>query len=265
MKAIVKKFNFLTQSLPPSSIFQQTDEERCYFCEEDSVSSLKYGTETLSKLSKIRKDTLSNIIPTDSAWKKSGRCSITQYPLNECHINQIWKRDAYALFCHNVTTVIKPLYESNLPLCDLDDWLHSAERLCKIGYDKFTDAASHIARCTNNKEELFHCYKGLHMDWMSWGLVSGARLWDCMDYEYDFTHRVVYERMMSCYHDMYSQLRQRCFYGDQVVNLIKDLRKVLFIDFESIFSHWSLNRFLQVGNGANMFHKFIKPMEFCYD
>ena len=63
------------------------------------------------------------------------QCHLVDYPLNHCHIKNIWRRDVFNMFCHNVTNIIAPQLKPYLPLCDFDEWIESAERICNMGYD----------------------------------------------------------------------------------------------------------------------------------
>ena len=35
-------------------------------------------------------------------------CHLVDYPLNHCHIKNIWRRDLFNMFCHNVTFLVAP-------------------------------------------------------------------------------------------------------------------------------------------------------------
>ena len=92
------------------------------------------------------------------------QCNVANYPLNQCHLRLMWRRDVYAMFCHQVRSVIVPVFTPHLPLCNFGDWVSSAARICNMGYRRFMDTASHIAQCTKDRDELFLCYKGLYMN-----------------------------------------------------------------------------------------------------
>ena len=166
------------------------------------------------------------------------QCKEVNYPLDQCHLRLMWRSGVYDMFCHKVKTHIIPVFTPHLPLCDFDDWIRSASRICNMGYDTFMDTASHIARCTKDQDELFPCYKGLYMGLLSWGLVSAGRIWNSGTgpLRYGPRLRTVYERMNNCIPRLYDHLRQTCRYGPPVVQLIQDLRVVLMIHAPAMFS-----------------------------
>ena len=166
-------------------------------------------------------------------------CQIVDYPLNHCHIKNIWRREVFNLFCHQVNVVIAPQLEPILPLCDFDEWIQSAERICNMGYDRFMDIAGHIEHCTDGKDELFPCYKGLYIDtMMSWGLITASRVWTFY-YGNDLgtIYRAVYPRIKECSKLVYDHLSRTCRHGPVVVRLIQDIRTVLSIGQSDINSH----------------------------
>ena len=102
----------------------------------------------------------------------------------------------------------------------------------------FMDMSSHIARCTNDQDELFPCYKGVHMDRLSWGLLSAGRNWESRrtGTSYAGIYPQVYHKIKMCSLRLYDHLHQTCRHGPPVAQLIQDLRVVLQIDVTGIFS-----------------------------
>ena len=173
-------------------------------------------------------------------------CQIVDYPLNHCHIKNIWRRDVFNMFCHQVTNIMAPQLEPYLPLCDFDEWIQSAERICNMGYDRFMDLAGHIEHCTDGKDELFPCYKGLYIDqYMSWGLLTASRLWSHgYGNNLGATYRAIYPRVKQCSKLVYDHLSKTCRHGPPVVRLIQDIRTVLSIsqsDINSLGQVWQTN------------------------
>ena len=149
-------------------------------------------------------------------------CHLVDYPLNKCHTQNIWRRDLFNMFCHNVTFLVAPQLKPYLPLCDFDEWIESAERICNMGYDRMMDLAGHIEHCTDGKDELFPCYKGLYIDrMMSWGLITASRLWI---YEspnkLGITFQAINPRIKQCSKLVYDHLSNTCRHGPPVVRLI---------------------------------------------
>ena len=165
-------------------------------------------------------------------------CQIVDYPLNHCHIKNIWRREVFNMFCHQVTNIMAPQLEPYLPLCDFDEWIQSAERICNMGYDRFMDLAGHIEHCTDGKDELFPCYKGLDIDnKMSWGLLTASRLWGLISVnKLGATYRAIYPRVKQCSKLVYDHLSKTCRHGSPVVRLIQDIRTVLSISQSDINS-----------------------------
>ena len=189
-----------------------------------------------SELTKHRTKILRHLLFYNQSPFLFTQCKVVNYPLNQCHLRLIWRRDVYKMFCHHVMTVFIPEVTPHLPLCNFGDWIRSAVRICKMGYDRFMDTASHIARCTKDQDELFPCYKGLKIGLFSWGLVSAGRMWQ-YDPEWDgLKLRIAYNRIKTCVPRLYDHLRQTCRYGPPVVRLIQDIRTVLVIDVPGIFS-----------------------------
>ena len=165
-------------------------------------------------------------------------CHLVDYPLNHCHIKNIWRRDLFNMFCHNVTFLVAPQLKPLLPFCDFDEWIESAERICNMGYDRMMDLAGHIEHCTDGKDELFPCYKGLHIDvYMSWGLITASRLWsNGFPDKLGTTFQAIYPRIKQCSKLVYDHLSNTCRHGPPVVRLIQDLRTVLMFNQHHIAS-----------------------------
>ena len=166
------------------------------------------------------------------------QCHLVDYPLNHCHTQNFWRRDLFNMFCHNVTFLVAPKLKPYLPLCDFDEWIESAERICNMGYDRMMDLAGHIEHCTDGKDELFPCYKGLYIDnLMSWGMITASRVWG-----YSFpnklgtTYQVLYPRIKQCSKLVSDHLSNTCRHGPPVVRLIQDLRTVLMFNQHHIAS-----------------------------
>ena len=104
------------------------------------------------RLNKLRSTILVNLYFHNQSPYLFRQCMEVNYPLNQCHLRLIWRKDVYAMFCHQVKSVIIPVFTPFLPLCDFGDWIRSAARICNMGYDRFKDTASHIARCTKEND-----------------------------------------------------------------------------------------------------------------
>ena len=165
-------------------------------------------------------------------------CQLVDYPLNHCHTKNIWRRDVFNMFCHQVTNIMAPQLEPYLPLCDFGEWIQSAERICSMGYDRFIDIAGHIEHCTDGKDELFPCYKGAYIDMeMSWGLLTASRLWGHFSINnLGATYHAIYPRIKQCSKLVYDHLSVTCRHGPRVVRLIQDIRTVLSISQSDINS-----------------------------
>ena len=166
------------------------------------------------------------------------QCHLVEYPLNKCHTQNFWRRDLFNMFCHNVTNIIAPQLEPYLPLCDFDEWIESAERVCDMGYDRMMEIAGHIEHCTDGKDELFPCYKGLFIDVrMSWGLLTASRLWfKGFAGNIGSTYQAIYPRIKHCSKLVYDHLSNTCRHGPPVVRLIQDLRTVFMFNQHHIAS-----------------------------
>ena len=169
----------------------------------------------------------------------------------------MWRNDVYNMFCHHIRSVIIPEFTPYLPLCDFDDWISSAARICNMGHERFMDTASHIARCTKDQDELFPCYKGLYMAWLSWGLVSAGRVWNQSFITDGSNLRTLYYRIKKCSLRLYDHLLQTCRHGPPVVQIIQDLRAVLMIDGPAMFSWgpiWHQNHLMLEKLGQQVDH-----------
>ena len=242
MGNLTKSFSNLAKLIVRmKSTFSMVDTNICDICKPGSDLT------NYDRLNKLRSTILVNLLFHNQSPYLFRQCMEVSYPLNQCHLRLIWRRDVYAIFCHQVKSVIIPVFTPHLPLCDFGDWMRSASRICDMGYQRFMDTASHIARCSKEKDELFPCYKGLYFGLLSRGLVSAGRMWH---YGYVFKNgissRTVYNRVKSCVPHVYDHLRQSpiCRRGPLLVQLIQDLRVVLMIDVPAISSsgplwHWS--------------------------
>ena len=74
------------------------------------------------------------------------------------------------------------------------------------------DLAGHIEHCTDGKDELFPCYKGLYLDRrMSWGLLTASRLWShAYVNNLGATYRAIYPRIKQCSKLVYDHLYKTC-------------------------------------------------------
>ena len=192
-----------------------------------------------NKLTRFRLDVLGRLLWTNQSPYLFTQFKEVNYPLNQSQLHLIWRRDVYAMFCHQVRSAIIPVFTPNLPLCDFSKWMRSASRICNMGYLRFMDTASHIARCTKDHNELFPCYKGLLMARISWGLVSAGLVWNSVSNDYAPYLSTVYNQVKSCVPLVYDHLRQTCRHGPPVVQLIQDLRAVLMIDATAMLSYGS--------------------------
>ena len=111
--------------------------------------------------------------------------------------------------------------------------------ICNMGYNRFMDLAGHIEHCTDGKDELFPCYKGLYIDMqMSWGLLTASRLWShAYGNNLGATYRAIYPKIKRCSKLVYDHLSKTCRHGPPVVRLIQDIRTVLSISQSDINSH----------------------------
>ena len=243
MGNLTKSFSNLAKlTVRMKSTFSIVDTHICDICKPGSDLT------NYDRLNKLRSTILANLWFRNQSPYLFRQCKEVNYPLNQCHLRLIWRRDVYAMFCHQVKSVIIPVFTPHLPLCDFGDWMRSASRICDMGYQMFMDTASHIARCTKDQDELFPCYKGLYIGSLSWGLVSAGRMW-LYGYKNGFSYRTVYNRVKSCVPHVYDHLRQSptCRPGPLlVVQLIQDLRVVLMIDVPAISSYGPLWHFARL-------------------
>ena len=209
---------------------QNFNRAMCNKCKEGS------NLKAFKIFNKMKFDMLWILLYENQSPELFKECQIVDYPLNHCHIKNIWRRDIFNMFCHQVTNIMAPQLEPYLPLCDFDEWIQSAERICNMGYDRFMDLAGDIEHCTDGKDELFPCYKGLYIDRrMSWGLLTASRLWG---FRYinklGATYRSIYPRIKQCSKLVYDHLSKTCRHGPPVVRLIQDIRTVLSISQSDI-------------------------------
>ena len=223
---IVKKF------MTFDSIYQNLNDAICDRCKKGS------NLKTFKHFSSMKGSLLFSLLYDNQSPYLFKECHLVDYPLNHCHIKNIWRRDLFNMFCHNVTYLVAPQLKPLLPLCDFDEWIQSAERICNMGYDRFMDLAGHIEHCTDGKDELFPCYKGLYIDIkMSWGLLTASRLWSHSYANNEgATYRAIYPRIKQCSKLVYDHLSKTCRHGPPVVRLIQDIRTVLSISQSDINS-----------------------------
>ena len=231
---LTKSFSSLAKSTLRGFYLTTFDYTLCDICKAGSDLTI------YDRLSQLKFELVFLLMVKNQSPYYFKTCKMVNYPLNQCHLRLMWRRDVYALFCHQVKTAIIPEFTPYLPLCDLDEYIRSASRICKMGYDMFMDTASHIARCTKDQDELFPCYKGVYMDGLSWGLVSAGRVWDYHSL-IDGSHlRTVYKRIKRCIPLLYDHLRRTCKHGNSVVQLIQDLRIVLMMNAPAMYSTGSI-------------------------
>ena len=237
---IVNKFTLLmTKYLIFDTYGLLTNIILCDRCKKGS------NLKTFKKFDNMRNELIFNLLYDNQSPKLFKECHLVNYPLNHCHIKNIWRREVFNMFCHKVTNIMAPVLEPYLPLCDLGEWIQSAERICNMGYERMMDIASHIEHCTDGKDELFPCYKGLNIEkWMSWGLITASRLWFKLYADnLGATYRDIYPRIKQCSKLVYDHLSTTCRHGPPVVRLIQDLRTVLSISQTDINSNgpgWQL-------------------------
>ena len=232
MGNLTKSFSSLVKIHPVSAKFTMLEYNLCDVCKPGSNLFL------YDKLNDLRISLLDLLIYQSQSPYLFRQCKEVNYPLNQCHLRLIWRRDVYAMFCHQVRSVIIPEFVPYLPFCDFGKYIRSAVRICYMGYDRFMSTSSHIARCTKDQDELFPCYKGLHLGPLSWGLISAGRGWmgDASGMVLESILHTVYKKIKTCVPRLYDHLRQTCRHGPAVVQLIQDLRVVLMIDAPAISS-----------------------------
>ena len=240
MQDLTKKFTVLARKHYTVFISSMNTYNMCNICKRSQMRSVKkmkvyYGLED------ARFTLLRDLIYNEQNLALFSECDVLDYPLNSCHLRNIWRRDVYSMFCHNISIAFEPVARPHLPLCHFDQWLDSSNRICNMGYNKLMRTAFRIPRCTDNKDELFKCYKGINMNCLSWGIISAGRSWRTI-FENDNlgdVHHSIYQQVKLCSHKVYDKLRRTrtCKPGPEVVQLIQDLRTVLMIDLASIFSN----------------------------
>ena len=233
MQNLTKSFSNLSKLNPIYSLYTLTGANMCDLCKPET------DLKTYNKLNLLRIKLIKFLLVRNQNPYVFTECQVVNFPLNQCHLRLIWREEVYKVFCHKVINDFIPVAKPHLPMCDIDDWITSVKRICKMKYDRFMDTASHIARCTNNEDELFPCYKGVFMDLLSWGLVTAGRVWEYSrigSFGLGNTFPRVYSKTKMCSPRLYDHLRQTCRYGPRVVRLIQDLRTVLIIDAPAIFS-----------------------------
>ena len=236
-KHLLMRINIGGQSLNPAI---------CDRCRKGS------NLKTFKHFDQMKNGLLESLLYENQSPFRFKECQIVDYPLNHCHIKNIWRRDVFNMFCHKVTNIMAPQLEPYLPLCDFDEWIQSAEHICNMGYDRFMDLAGHIEHCTDGKDELFPCYKGLYIDMrMSWRLITASRVWSYINiYNLGATYRAIYPRIKQCSKLVYDHLSKTCRHGPPVVRLIQDIPTVLSIsqsDINSLGLVWQAIHKLMTG------------------
>ena len=235
MSDIKNQFIQLIKTYPISgvqyadTIFGGTICDRCK--EESNLNLYKHFSSIIFSM-------LNDLLLVNQSPDLYKECHIVDYPLNKCHTQNIWRRDLFNMFCHNVTFLVAPQLKPHLPLCDFDEWIQSAGSICNMGYDRMMDLAGHIEHCTDGKDELFPCYKGLYIDrCMSWGLITASRLWgNGHTNKLGTTYQAIYPRIKQCSKLVYDHLSNTCRHGPPVVRLIQDLRTVIMFNQHHIAS-----------------------------
>ena len=191
------------------------------------------------KLDELRHQVLVDLLYNNLNSTLYSQCSVTNYPLDQCHQHQIWERDLYSRFCFQIQNEMIPLVTPYLPICDIGQWILSASRICNMGFQRLNVTLTNMAMCTKNQDELFPCYKGVNQDLMSWGFISAGRMWSQLlnQTEIGTTHDKIYSHVKLCAQQVYSKLAGTCRYGLEVVQLIQDVRTLLRIDLAGIFSN----------------------------
>ena len=248
MRNLTKSFSNLIILNPETAFFTVSQYFMCDPCKPGSDLTI------YDKLNNLRDSIVSLLIKQNQSPYLFRQCKLVNYPLNQCHLRLIWRRDVYAMFCHQVRNVIIPEFTPHLPLCDFGKYLRSAIRICKMGYGRFMDTASHIARCTKDEDELFPCYKGVYLDPLTWGLVSAGHVWKRGTGIDGSRLRTVYSQIKTCIPRLYDHLRHTCRHGPPVVQLIQDLRVVLMIDAPTIFSTGTLWHFCHLDYKKRRIH-----------
>ena len=231
---IVNKFIDLEKDYMKTNYkFEDINNVICDRCKKGS------NLKTFKHFNNMKGSLLLSLLFEDQSTYLFKECHLVDYPLNHCHIKNIWRRDVFNMFCHRVSNIMVPQLEPYLPLCDFDEWIQSAERICNMGYDRFMDLAGHIEHCTDGKDELFPCYKGLYIDMrMSWGMLTASRLWGItFGNNLGATNRAIYPRIKQCSKLVYDHLSKTCRHGPPLVRLIQDLRTVLSISQSDINSY----------------------------
>ena len=242
MLNITNKLSKLAETYPTSGFVGMNVFNMCDICQLHH-----YDPKIYQKLDDMRSKLLRSLLLDNQSPALFEECHLVDYPLNQCHLREVWRRNVFEMFCHQVTTDFERVAAPYLPQCDIGRWLGSAKRICGMGYQKMMDTASHIPRCTNNQDELFNCYKGIKMNFLTWGMVSGGRMWPMIHLSPYVGERKyeVYQWIKFCSKKIYDVLSQTCPGGVAVVELIQDLRIILKVDVAPMFSNgsgWELMR-----------------------
>ena len=240
MQDLTKKFTLLARKYSALFISSMNTYNMCNICKLSQMKSVK-KMKVYHSLEDTRFTLLRDLIYNEQNLALFSECNVLDYPLNSCHLRNIWRRDVYKMFCHNISIGFETVVRPHLPLCDFDQWLDSSNRICNMGYNKLMKTAFHSPRCTDNKDELFKCYKGINMNCLSWNLISAGRSWKNIlkCHHQGDVHHAVYQQVKLCSHKVYDKLSRTrtCKPAPEVVKLIQDLRIVLRIDLASMFSN----------------------------
>ena len=149
----------------------------------------------------------------------------------------IWVQKKYEMFCHYLKLWFVPTTRPELPLCDLDKWIESSQRICEMDFMTLQRSFIKITVCTRRQDELYPCYKGSAMSLFTWSLVSAGNVWPHIagGPNEGPSLGTVYSRIIKCTNDRYSKIKKRCRYGHEVVDLMRDVRVVLRIDPPAMF------------------------------
>ena len=144
---IVKTFiDIVKEFMKFNVIYQHVNIVICDRCKKGS------NLKTFKQFNKLKGSLLLSLLYYNQSPYLFKECRLVDYPLNHCHLKNIWRRDVFNMFCHQVTNIMAPQLEPYLSLCDFDEWIQSAERICNMRYDRFMDLAGHIEHCTDEKE-----------------------------------------------------------------------------------------------------------------
>ena len=103
MSKIKNQFIYLIKTYTPLTVYSDINARlMCDRCKEES--NIKVFEHFNQFIAIMLKDLLfDNQSP--ALYKE---CHLVDYPLNHCHIKNIWRRDLFNMFCHNVTFLVAP-------------------------------------------------------------------------------------------------------------------------------------------------------------